>query len=210
MGGAGGYAGRDRPGKGLIGTMNSRARSLDTTITFLEMTTMPAKRYPLPLGVNAAILLAERPQLAFYRFLQLQVGYHWNWEYRLRLNDETLLAAIHADTTEIYVLYLDGAPAGFFEINRADPSVTDLAYFGLMPHAAGRGLGRWYLSRAIEACWANSPEKITVNTCTLDHPAALSLYQKLGFVPYRQAPGKIRPLTKKEIHGLAEAALPQG
>lgn len=190
--------------------MNGRARTLDTTITFLEMTTIPAKRYPLPLGVNAAILHAERPQLAFYRFLQLQVGYHWNWEFRLRMNDETLLAAIHAETSEIYVLYLDGAPAGFFEVNRADPAVTDLAYFGLMPHAAGRGLGRWFLSRAIEACWANTPEKITVNTCTLDHPAALSLYQKLGFVPYRQAPGKVRPLTKKEIHGLAEAALAQG
>jgi GNAT superfamily N-acetyltransferase len=78
---------------------------------------------------------------------------------RLRMDDETLLAAIHADTTEIYVLYLDGAPAGFFEVNRADPAVTDLAYFGLMPHAAGRGLGRWFLSRAIEACWANTPRE---------------------------------------------------
>ncbi len=209
MGIARGYAGGDRAGEGLTGIMTSRARPLDTTITFLEMATMPAKRFPLPLGVNAAILLTERPQLAFYRFLQLQVGYAWNWEYRLRMDDETLLAAIHAETTEIYVLYLDGAPAGFFEISRADPEVTDLAYFGLMPHAAGRGLGRWFLSRAIEACWANTPSKITVNTCTLDHPAALSLYQKLGFVPYRQAPGKIRPLMKKEIHGLAEAALPQ-
>ncbi len=189
--------------------MHIRARTLDTTITFLEMHAIPTKRYPLPIGVNAAVLHAEKPQLAFYRFLQLQVGFPWNWEYRLRMDDEALADAIHADTTEIYVLYLDGAPSGFFEINRNDPAATDLAYFGLMPHAAGRGLGRWFLSRAIEACWANNPRKITVNTCTQDHPAALSLYQKLGFTPCRQAPAKIRPLTKKDIHRLAEAALAQ-
>ena len=184
--------------------MAASPKSLDTVITWLEMKTQPAKRHPLPLGVNAAILHAEKLQLSFYRFLQFQVGYPWNWEYRLRMDDEALAAAIHADTTEIYVLYLDGAPAGFFEVNRADPSVTDLAYFGLMPHAAGRGLGRWFLCQAVEACWASAPERITVNTCTLDHPAALSLYQKLGFRPYDRTPGKVRPLARKDLHRLAE------
>lgn len=187
--------------------MAARPKTLDTIITWLEMTTQPARRYPLPLGVNAAILHAEKPQLSFYRFLQFQVGYPWNWESRLRMDDETLAAAIQADTTEIYPLYLDGAPAGFFEVNRADPAVTDLAYFGLMPHASGRGLGRWFLSRAIEACWANTPQRVTVSTCTLDHPAALSLYQKLGFRPFSQSPGKVRPLSKKDLHRFAELGI---
>jgi GNAT superfamily N-acetyltransferase len=187
--------------------MASRPKSLDTIITYLEMTAQPARRYPLPLGVNAAILYAEKPQPSFYRFLQFQVGHPWNWESRLRMDDETLMGSIHAATTEIYVLYLDGAPAGFFEVNRADPSTTDLAYFGLMPHASGRRLGRWFLSQAIEACWANTPRRVTVNTCTLDHPAALSLYQKLGFRPYNQAPGKVRPLAKKDLHRLAEQGI---
>jgi GNAT superfamily N-acetyltransferase len=187
--------------------MAARPKALDTIITWLEMTAPPAKRYQLPLGVNAAILHAEKPQLSFYRFLQFQVGHPWNWETRLRLDDETLAAAIHAGTTEVYVLYLDGAPAGFYEVNRADPAVSDLAYFGLMPHSAGRGLGRWFLSRAIEACWASEPERVTVNTCTLDHPAALSLYQKLGFQPCNQTPGKVRPLTKTDLHRLAEQGI---
>lgn len=182
-------------------------KALDTIVTYLEMTAQPVRHYPLPLGVNAAILHAEKPQLSFYRFLQFQVGYRWNWEYRLRMDDETLTEFIHADTTEICVLYLDGAPGGFFEVNRADPSVTDLAYFGLTPHAAGRGLGRWFLSQAIEACWANAPQRVTVNTCTLDHPAALPLYQKLGFRPCGQSPGKVRPLAKKDLLRLAEQGI---
>ncbi|QKV17726.1 GNAT family N-acetyltransferase [Oricola thermophila] len=184
--------------------MAVRPRTLDTMITWLEMTAPPTRHHPLPLGVNAAILHAVRPQLSFYRFLQFQVGHPWHWESRLRMDDDKLSNVIHAETTEIYVLYLDGAPAGFFEVNRADPAVTDLAYFGLMPHAAGRGLGRWFLGQAVEACWANKPQRVTVNTCTLDHPAALPLYQKLGFRPYNQTPGKVRPLTKADIHRLAE------
>lgn len=178
--------------------------AVETTITYLEMPVPPARRYPLPLGVNAAILHAEKPQLAFYRFLQLQVGFPWKWEYRLRIGDEALAEIIHADTTEIYVLYLDGSPAGFYEISRADPAVTDLAYFGLMPHASGRGLGRWFLSRAIDGCWANEPDRITVNTCTCDHPAALPLYQKLGFRPSRQERARLRPLSKEDLHHLVE------
>lgn len=187
--------------------MASRQKSLDTIVTYLEMTAQPARHHPLPLGVNAAILYAEKPQLSFYRFLQFHVGHPWNWEYRLRMDDERLAEFIHAETTEISVLYLDGGPAGFFEVNRADPSVTDLAYFGLMPHASGRGLGRWFLGQAIEACWSNAPKRVTVNTCTLDHPAALPLYQKLGFRPYSQSPGKVRPLARKDLHRLAEQGI---
>ena len=34
--------------------------------------------------------------------------------------------------------------------------------------------------------WRSSPEKVTVNTCTLDHPAALPFYRKAGFVPWKR------------------------
>lgn len=183
--------------------MNVSAETVDVTITYLEMTAPPTRRYPLPLGVNAAVLQAVRPPLAFYRYLQLQVGFPWKWEYRLRMDDDTLAAIVHAETTEVCVLYLDGAPAGFYEVSRADPDTTDLAYFGLMPHASGRGLGRWFLSQALEACWTGNPRRVTVNTCTADHPAALSLYQKMGFSPLRQDQAVLRPLTDSDLGALA-------
>ncbi|TCD12327.1 GNAT family N-acetyltransferase [Oricola cellulosilytica] len=193
----------------MTGSMNARSVPLETTVTFLEMTSPPAKRYALPLGVNAVVLRAEKPPLPFYRYLQFHVGYPWNWEQRLRMNDDALARQVHADATEIYVLYLDGAPAGFFEVNRRDRTRPDLAYFGLMPHASGRGLGRWFLGRALEACWSDDATKVTVNTCTLDHPAALPLYQKLGFQPYRQAPGQVTPLAALELQKLAEQGVVQ-
>ena len=99
---------------------------------------------------------------------------------------------------DIRVLYLDGAPAGFFDINPHQPDETELAYFGMMEHATGLGLGRWFLGAAIEAAWATEPRQIVVQTCTLDHPAALPLYQKLGFSPVGQKREQVQPLPFEE------------
>lgn len=183
--------------------LKNAPQALETTVTFLEMTERPAQRHAKPGNINAMLLVVRDIPLEFYRYIYFQVGIPWNWEARLRLTDQELATLVHAHETQITILYLDGAPAGFFEINKAHRDRTDLAYFGLMPHAFGRGLGKWFLSAAIDACWADNPPKITVNTCTLDHPAALPLYQKLGFRPYRQATGKIRPLSDMERAALA-------
>ena len=53
-----------------------------------------------------------------------------------------------------------------------------------MPAFQGLGLGSWLLAEAIRACWARKPARVIVETCTLDSPAALPLYQKMGFTPY--------------------------
>ena len=96
------------------------------------------------------------------------------------------------------MLYLDGAPAGFFDINPHQPDETEIAYFGMMEHATGLGLGRWFLGAAIEAAWATEPKQVVVQTCTLDHPAALPLYQKLGFSPVGQKREEVQPLPFEE------------
>jgi GNAT superfamily N-acetyltransferase len=59
---------------------------------------------------------------------------------------------------------------------------VEIGYFGLMPHAIGRGLGRWLLGEAIRDAWCGDPTRLWLHTCTLDHPAALPNYLKAGFV----------------------------
>lgn len=186
-----------------LNRFNKDGQAIETTITYLEMTEPPATLPQRPGNLNAAVLTAEKPPLHFYRYLYFHVGIHWNWEARLRMDDRALVAAIHDDRCQITVLYLDGAPAGFFELNVKDTETVDLAYFGTMPHVHGRGLGGWFLGQAIMAAWAEEPKSVTVNTCTLDHPAALPLYQKLGFAPYRQTRGRVHPLTDTERAALA-------
>lgn len=188
---------------------NSSKKALPTRITYLEMQELTAKRVSLPMNTHAALLFADKPQLHFYRYLQDRVGRPWNWESRLRMDDETLTNKIHAPTTEITVLMLDGAPSGFFELTRAKEGVTDLAYFGMMPHATGRGLGKWFLTEAVYAAFSekddHAPERVTVNTCTLDHPAALPLYQKVGFKPIAWEEGQVVPLSSSDYLRIALA-----
>jgi len=66
----------------------------------------------------------------------------------------------------------------------------------MVPEALGRRLGGWLLKTAILTAW-DLPDttKVTVNTCTLDHPRALALYQKNGFMPVRREE-RTRVLTR--------------
>ena len=165
---------------------------LDCVVTFLEMTERPVLPaiHP-PRDLRVALLRAERPTLAFYRFLYDRVGGDWLWWERRALGDEALAEILHDEQVEIYVLYVAGVPAGYAEIDRREPAVVDLAYFGLMPEFVGLGLGAYFLAAAIDLAWSSDPARVTVNTNTLDHPKALPLYQRLGFVPIRREERRI-------------------
>ena len=117
---------------------------LKSRITYLEMTRPPASPPPPP-AVKLAPLRAERPSLAFYRFLYETVGEPWLWWERRRLADEDLAAIVHDPMVEVYVLYMGGVPAGFSELDRRQEPDIELAYFGLVTEFIGSGLGRFFL-----------------------------------------------------------------
>lgn len=178
-------------------------KALQTRVTYLEMTAPARAHFPLPVNIQVAMMRATNIPLHFYRYLQYRVGRPWYWVYRLRLDDKTLAEAVHDERTQINVLYVEGAPAGFFELFHKDETTVDLCYFGLMQHVHGRGLGKWFLGQAVDAAWAMKPMRVTVNTNTLDHPAALPLYQRIGFEPVGQTDTFIHPLTDQDHMRLA-------
>jgi len=160
--------------------------SMQSVITSLEMKHRPtAPSPPQPMG-NLALLRCKKPTAAFYRFLYSRVGQPWLWFERSIINDEQLLALIDHEKIEIYVLYVNGTPAGYFELNLREFPEIELAYFGLMPEFLGLKLGPYLLGQAIDSAWAHNPERLWVHTCDLDHPRALPLYQRMGFEPYAQ------------------------
>jgi GNAT superfamily N-acetyltransferase len=160
---------------------------IETVITYLEMRARPSlPPVPPPRSSKIALLRADAPTTSFYRYLYDTVGEPWLWWER-RLTSEDELAAILADDrVDIYVLYADGMPAGFAELDRRRSKDVELAYFGLMPNFIGRGFGPYLLYSAIEIAWTHEPQRLCVNTCTFDHPKALALYQSMGFQPYAQ------------------------
>ena len=158
---------------------------LKSRITYMEMTQPPASPPP-PAAVKLTPLRAERPSLAFYRFLYETVGEPWLWWERRCLADEDLAAIVHDPMVEVYVLYMGGVPAGFSELDRRQEPDIELAYFGLVTEFIGRGLGRFFLRWTVDQAWTRNPRRLWVHTCDLDHPRSIVVYQKAGFVPYQQ------------------------
>ena len=157
---------------------------IDDTVTYLEMFERPpARQAPAPLG-KLALMRAEASTVSFYRYLYETVGTPWLWFERRQWSDTALAAELAKPTTEVFVLYVGGVPAGYFELNAAEPRQTELCYFGLMPDFIGRRFGRFLLNAAIEQAWSRPIERFWVHTCTFDHPRALPLYQYAGFVVY--------------------------
>jgi GNAT superfamily N-acetyltransferase len=164
-----------------------------TTVTFLSMDQDPDNRVPMP-ARRLALMRSVKPPVHYYRYLYDEVGRDHIWVDRKRKSDADLLSIIHDDLVEIYVLYVEGSPAGFAELNFRERGVCELAYMGLMPDFVGGGLGEYLLAQAIEIAWQHSITKLKVQTCTLDHPRALGLYQRMGFTPYAQTEAEVEEL----------------
>jgi GNAT superfamily N-acetyltransferase len=158
-------------------------KTVSTKVTYLEMRAPPNHGTPPPSN-SWRVVRAGRPTIAFYRFLYNTVGEAWNWVDRRLMTDEQLAEVIHDDLVEVHVLYAEGTPAGYAELDRRRPDEVELAYFGVMPEFLGRGLGRYLLHWAIERAWSYAPRRVWVHTCDLDHEAALPLYAKAGFRVY--------------------------
>lgn len=157
---------------------------LEDTITYLEMLERPAgRRVSAPLD-KLALMRAEACTVSFYRYLYDTVGEPWLWFERRLIDDAALAALIRKPATEIFVLYVRGVPAGFFELDTAAPRETKLCYFGLIPDFIGRRLGPFLLHAAIDQAWSRPLDRFWLHTSTFDHPKALGVYQQAGFVVY--------------------------
>lgn len=159
-------------------------RFLPMTVTFLEMKAKPAVFPPPHPSTKVAILRADKPPVHFYRYLYNTIGDPYYWVDRRRMDDDALKDLIQNPSLELYTLYVDGCPAGMAELDFREPHTGLLAYFGLMPEFIGRHLGYYFLYHTVQNAWTRAISTLLVNTCTLDHPRALPLYQRMGFVPY--------------------------
>ena len=157
---------------------------IPTVVTFLEMKTRPPPPMPPQPPGKIALLRCENPPVHFYRYLYDTIGRAHYWVERKKVDDTVLAALLGDPALHIFTLYAEGCPAGMAELDFRNPEAAQLAYFGLMPDYIGRRLGHYFLYQAVLNAWAEPIRTLKVNTCTLDHPRALPLYQRVGFVPY--------------------------
>ncbi|MEE2691746.1 MAG: GNAT family N-acetyltransferase [Pseudomonadota bacterium] len=169
-------------------------RRIDVTITYLEQRARPLLATAARPPFKVAILRAERPPVHFYRYLYGLVGEPYKWVSRKKLTDAELETILHDPSVYLYVLYVGGVPGGMAEVDARGADFVEIKFFGLAPDFIGVGLGRYFLTNVIELAWSLSPKAVRLETCTLDHPAALPLYQKLGFTVFDQRRGQVELL----------------
>ena len=152
----------------------------------LELTSpdqvVPAARPDLDLTLMQAWLLS--PELS--RFLYTAVGGHWYWIDRLPWTYQQWLDWHGRPGVETWVLYVEGTPAGYFELDASVPVEVELASFGLLPGFIGRRLGGWLLTEALRRAWALGPDRVWVHTCSLDGPHALANYRARGMQLFKE------------------------
>lgn len=108
-----------------------------------------------------------------------RVGSVWHWTDRADWSEERWNH--YAGNTSLHTLIARESdnPVGYAELEKVQDEVR-IHLFGLLPDAIGRGNGGFFLSEVIRHAWSMQPNRITVNTCSLDHPAALQNYLNRG------------------------------
>src|SRR5436190_1165975 len=158
---------------------------VDVKVFYVEMLAPVLRTIPTPRD-GLSVIQAKQPTVSFYRFLYNTVGQQYHWYSRGKLTDAELASVLANPLNELHVLYADGTPAGFAELDRRAEGEIELVQFGLIPEFVGQGLGKWFLQWTVDRAWSYRPRRFWLHTCTLDHPAALSNYLKAGLIEFKR------------------------
>ena len=96
-----------------------------------------------------------------------------------------------ARLTEISTADHRRIPSGFAELDRRRKDEVELVHLGMIPEYAGRGLGTYLLGWAVDQAWSKPARRVWTRTSNHDHPKAIAVFQRAGFVPYDQESGLI-------------------
>src|SRR5215475_11940796 len=158
---------------------------VELLVTYMEMTAPPAGPAlppPLPEAAVARETLRRPEYLRLYR----EVGEGLQWDLRLGVADAALDRFLADPATDIHLLRLDGAPAGFCEMDRTALPEVEIVHFGLLPSAQGNRLGPYLLDRALRAVWQEAVQRVWLHTDTNDHAKAIATYERAGFRVYER------------------------
>lgn len=156
---------------------------LANVVTCLEMLARP-QRSLVPFPDDLQLKRFAATDLASFRDLFRAVGSDLMWFSRLIMKDEDLAAILGNPAIESYALMREGKAVGLLELNFADLPNCELAFYGLVPSAIGKGLGRALMDESIRRAWSKPITRYWVHTCTFDAPQALPFYIRSGFTPY--------------------------
>ena len=148
----------------------------------MELRQPPSRSVRPPMG-QLHIMENRDPSPSFYRYLYQHIGQDVGWTDRLLLQDHELKAVLDVPTNELHVLYVDGNPCGFAELDLRRPDEVEVTHIGLLPEYRGQRLGKFFFNWMLHQAWRDPVKKFRLIHSEWDHPAAFSLFSGAGFVP---------------------------
>jgi GNAT superfamily N-acetyltransferase len=160
-----------------------RTFAVQVVRTYLELSDPAALRPAAPPRTRGDVRIdrVDPPDGATSRWFYERVGADYQWTDNVGRTAAEWQA--WAARVETWVATIDGENAGYYEL-RPEGAGVEIAYFGLLAHAQGQGLGGHLLTHALTRAFALAP-RAWVHTCTLDGPYALRNYEARGLRPYR-------------------------
>jgi GNAT superfamily N-acetyltransferase len=154
--------------------------------TYLELTDRSQLAPAPPPSGDVTVERCHDCAPAQYRQLYAEVGREYHWVDRLAWSDDEIARHLADPRLELWLLREGDDVAGYFELRSHDDGTVEIAYFGLLPHAVGRGLGKFMLTRAAERAWDLGATRVWLHTSSLDHSSALPNYLARGFAIWKQ------------------------
>jgi GNAT superfamily N-acetyltransferase len=156
------------------------------TTTHLIMSAPDELRARLSDAPDVTVRLVDPPDAQVNHMFFMEIGTPYRWFSRLGWDYPAWKRYTVDPSVETWVGARAGVPFGYFELQNRG-ALTEIMFFGVLGTHSGRGLGGHLLTRAVERAWQlPGTERVSVHTCTSDHPAALANYLARGFAVERE------------------------
>ena len=133
------------------------------------------------------VKLVEPADFQLNRFFYKMVGKKHHWVDRLIWDEKQWIEYTSDKNIKTYVLKKNEEMVGYFElITHKKRKEVEIAYLGLLEEYLNKKLGSFLLSSAIKISFKNSPKRVWVHTCSLDHKNALKNYLSRGMKIFKK------------------------
>ena len=169
------------------GYFNVRAGDLACVVTALEMREPPADLRRLTPEDDVPIQIVRWKDCTPEKYLALykRVGAPWLWWSRLVKSEAELTEIISDPRVHVHAV-VDRARVeiGMIELDFRVEGECQIEFFGLIPGATGKGLGKWLMRKTLQMAWAKGVTRVWLHSCTTDDPRAVPFYMRRGFKPF--------------------------
>ena len=148
---------------------------------YLEINSIEELNYNNVYPENYSIDIIDSKDFQINKFFYKSVGKNHHWVDRLVWTEKQWQKYTSDEKVKTYVLKKGEDLAGYFElIFHTDEQEVEIAYLGLLEEYHNKKLGSYLLSSAIKKSFSETPRRVWVHTCSLDHKNALTNYIARG------------------------------